>query len=205
MWLPAKRRRRASWAEAATYCTLLHIAYAAQPRCTSVLPLRRAGHRLPYRLAQHPARREILADHAMIPQQNFALTVGKNGSDIALVIDAVDLLHSGRFAGCRLVSSDSDFTRLAARVREQGFDVFVFGAAKTPKSFRKACKRFVLTGNLLPQPQSPAIRRQAAPLRRLLLHHGSLCKRRLWSDARSRNWRRTKAGSPRTARRRGQI
>lgn len=93
---------------------------------------------------------QILADHAIIPQQNFALTVGKNGSDIALVIDAMDLLHSGRFAGFCLVSSDSDFTRLAARIREHGLDVFGFGEAKTPKSFRQACKRFVLTENLLP-------------------------------------------------------
>jgi uncharacterized LabA/DUF88 family protein len=92
---------------------------------------------------------QILADHAIIPQQNFALTVGKNGSDIALVIDAMDLLHSGRFEGFCLVSSDSDFTRLAARIREQGLDVFGFGEAKTPKSFRQACKRFVLTENLL--------------------------------------------------------
>lgn len=92
---------------------------------------------------------QILTDHAIIPQQNFALTVGKNGSDIALVIDAMDLLHSGRFAGFCLVSSDSDFTRLAARIREQGLDVFGFGEGKTPKSFRQACKRFVLTENLL--------------------------------------------------------
>lgn len=96
---------------------------------------------------------QILADHAIVPQQNFALTVGKNGADIALVIDAMDLLHSGRFAGFCLVSSDSDFTRLAARIREQGLDVFGFGEAKTPKSFRQACKRFVLTENLLPQPE----------------------------------------------------
>lgn len=99
---------------------------------------------------------QILADHAIIPQQNFALTVGKNGSDIALVIDAMDMLHSGRFAGFCLVSSDSDFTRLAARIREQGLDVFGFGEPKTPKSFRQACKRFVLTENLLPQSESGA-------------------------------------------------
>ena len=96
---------------------------------------------------------QILADHAIIPQQNFALTMAKNGSDIAMVIDAMDLLHSGRFAGFCLVSSDSDFTRLAARIREQGLDVFGFGEAKTPKSFRQACKRFVLSENLLPQPE----------------------------------------------------
>ncbi|KHK92651.1 NYN domain-containing protein [Novosphingobium malaysiense] len=107
---------------------------------------------------------QILADHAIIPQQNFALTVGKNGSDIALVIDAMDLLHSGRIEGFCLVSSDSDFTRLAARIREHGFDVFGFGEAKTPKSFRQACKRFVFTENLLPQPElaAPAASTKAA-------------------------------------------
>lgn len=80
---------------------------------------------------------QILADHAIIPQQNFAPTAGKNGSDIALVIDAMDILHSGRFAGFCLVSSDSDFTRLAARIREQGLDVFGFGEPKPPRAFDK--------------------------------------------------------------------
>lgn len=94
---------------------------------------------------------EILATYAIIPQQNFANTVGKNASDIALVIDAMDLLHSGRFDGFCLVSSDSDFTRLAARIREQGLDVYGLGEQKTPESFRRACKRFIYTENLLPQ------------------------------------------------------
>jgi uncharacterized LabA/DUF88 family protein len=71
-------------------------------------------------------------------------------SDITLVIDAMDLLHSGRFDGFCLVSSDSDFTRLAARIREQGVDVFGFGEQKTPESFRQACRRFIYTENLLP-------------------------------------------------------
>ncbi len=75
---------------------------------------------------------EVLARHAIIPQQQFAYTSGKNASDITLVIDAMDLLHSGRFDGFCLVSSDSDFTRLASRIREQGVDVFGFGEQKTP-------------------------------------------------------------------------
>lgn len=91
-----------------------------------------------------------LSKHAIIPHQQFAYTTGKNASDIALVIDAMDLLHSGRFAGFCLVSSDSDFTRLAARIREQGVDVFGFGEQKTPESFRQACRRFIYTENLLP-------------------------------------------------------
>jgi len=94
---------------------------------------------------------DILSKHAIVPQQNFANTVGKNASDIALVIDAMDLLHSGRFEGFCLVSSDSDFTRLAARIREQGTDVFGFGEQKTPESFRQACRRFIFTENLLPE------------------------------------------------------
>jgi uncharacterized LabA/DUF88 family protein len=85
-----------------------------------------------------------------MPHQNFAYTSGKNASDIALVIDAMDLLHSGRFDGFCLVSSDSDFTRLAARIREEGVDVYGFGEQKTPESFRQACRRFVYTENLLP-------------------------------------------------------
>ena len=89
---------------------------------------------------------DTLSKHAIIPQQQFAYTSGKNASDITLVIDAMDLLHSGRFDG---FSSDSDFTRLAARIREQGVDVFGFGEQKTPESFWQACRRFVYTENLL--------------------------------------------------------
>ena len=92
----------------------------------------------------------VLSRHAIIPQQQFAYTTGKNASDITLVIDAMDLLHSERFDGFCLVSSDSDFTRLAARIREQGTDVYGFGEQKTPESFRQACRRFIYTENLLP-------------------------------------------------------
>ena len=94
---------------------------------------------------------EILQKHAIDPYQQFAYTKGKNAADIALVIDAMDLLHSGRFDGFCLVSSDSDFTRLASRLREQGADVYGFGAQKTPESFRQACRRFIYTENLVPQ------------------------------------------------------
>lgn len=93
---------------------------------------------------------DVLSKHAIVPHQQFAYTTGKNASDITLVIDAMDLLHSGRFDGFCLVSSDSDFTRLASRIREQGIDVFGFGEAKTPESFRQACRRFIYTENLMP-------------------------------------------------------
>lgn len=110
---------------------------------------------------------DILSKHAIIPHQQFAYTTGKNASDITLVIDAMDLLHSGRFDGFCLVSSDSDFTRLAARIREEGVDVYGFGEQKTPESFRQACRRFVYTENLLPNAPTNAAEPKASakPLR----------------------------------------
>ena len=98
-----------------------------------------------------------LSEHAIIPHQTFANTPGKNASDIALVIDAMDLLHSGRFDGFCLVSSDSDFTRLASRIREQGLAVYGYGEEKTPTSFRQACKQFFYTESLLPKPPKPPL------------------------------------------------
>src|SRR5215475_375795 len=105
---------------------------------------------------------DILQKYAIDPYQQFAYTSGKNASDIALVIDAMDLLHSGRLDGFCLVSSDSDFTRLASRLREQGADVYVFGEQKTPESFRQACRRFIFTENLLPEASQPDRQRPAA-------------------------------------------
>ena len=96
---------------------------------------------------------DILQKYAIDPYQQFAYTTGKNASDIALVIDAMDLLHSGRLDGFCLVSSDSDFTRLASRLREQGADVFGFGEQKTPERFRQACRKFIYTENLLHEAQ----------------------------------------------------
>ncbi len=91
---------------------------------------------------------KVQAEFGLVPHHQPANTVGKNASDIALVIDAMDLLHSGRFDGFVLVSSDSDFTRLASRIREQGLDVYGMGQMKTPAAFRKACKRFIFLENL---------------------------------------------------------
>ena len=91
---------------------------------------------------------KVQAEFGLVPHHQPANTVGKNASDIALVIDAMDLMHSGRFDGFVLVSSDSDFTRLSSRIREQGLDVFGIGAQKTPEAFRKACKRFLFLENL---------------------------------------------------------
>ncbi|QFS81890.1 NYN domain protein [Roseivivax sp. THAF40] len=91
---------------------------------------------------------KVSAEFGLVPHHQPANTVGKNASDIALVIDAMDLMHSGRFDGFVLVSSDSDFTRLASRLREQGLEVFGMGMQKTPDAFRKACKRFIFLENI---------------------------------------------------------
>ncbi len=91
---------------------------------------------------------KIQAEFGLVPFHQPANTVGKNASDIALVIDAMDLLHTGRFDGFVLISSDSDFTRLASRIREQGLDVYGIGQRKTPEAFRKACKRFIFLENI---------------------------------------------------------
>lgn len=92
--------------------------------------------------------RKILNTYAISPHDSPAYSNGKNSSDLALAIDAMDLLHAGRFDGFVLVSSDSDFTRLASRIREQGLDVFGIGNKKTNEAFRNACKRFIYVENL---------------------------------------------------------
>jgi uncharacterized LabA/DUF88 family protein len=97
----------------------------------------------------------VQAEFGIVPHHQPANTVGKNASDIALVIDAMDLMHSARFDGFVLVSSDSDFTRLASRIREQGLDVYGIGQQKTPDAFRKACKRFIFVENILPVEDGP--------------------------------------------------
>jgi hypothetical protein len=112
---------------------------------------------------------KVQAEHGMVPHHSPANTVGKNSSDISLVIDAMDILHTGRFDGFVLVSSDSDFTRLASRIREQGLDVYGIGQAKTPEAFRKACKRFIFLENLgaptvEPKPAKPEDRPGDKPL-----------------------------------------
>lgn len=98
----------------------------------------------------------VLVTHSLQPIQQFAYTTKKNSTDIALVIDAMDLLHSGTVDGFCLVSSDSDFTRLAARIREQGLMAYGFGEQKTPESFRTACTKFVYVENLADTEVAPA-------------------------------------------------
>lgn len=87
----------------------------------------------------------VLLEHSIQPVQQFRYTTGKNATDSAMIIDAMDLLYAGTFAGFCLVSSDSDFTRLAARIRESGRRVYGFGEMKTPRPFVSACDRFIYT------------------------------------------------------------
>ena len=100
--------------------------------------------------------KKTLQSHALHPQQQFRNTSGKNATDSALIIDAMDLLHSGTIGGFCIVSSDADFTRLATRIREQGLFVMGIGKPETPTSFVNACGLFVYTTNLDPKTKKKA-------------------------------------------------
>ena len=97
------------------------------------------------------AWKETLHKHAVQPVQQFRYTQGKNATDSALIIDAMDLLYTGHLHGFCLVSSDSDFTRLATRLRESGAAVYGFGEKKTPEPFVAACDKFIYTEILRPE------------------------------------------------------
>ena len=109
--------------------------------------------------------KQALLKHSINPVQQFAYTSGKNATDSSLIIDAMDLMYTRRFDGVCLVSSDSDFTRLAQRLREEGLTVYGFGERKTPDAFVQACDKFIYVEVLrsevpapsaLPAPQKPA-------------------------------------------------
>jgi len=87
----------------------------------------------------------VLLEHSLQPMQQFAYTSGKNATDSAMIIDAMDLLYAGNLDGFCIVSSDSDFTRLASRLKESGKRVYGFGEMKTPRPFVAACDRFIYT------------------------------------------------------------
>lgn len=106
--------------------------------------------------------KDVLLKHSIQPQQQFAYTQGKNATDSSLIIDAMDLLYGGRLDGFCLVSSDSDFTRLAQRLREAGMVVYGFGEQKTPDPFVQACDRFIYTEVLRPVPGEAAAAQTAA-------------------------------------------
>jgi len=94
--------------------------------------------------------KKVLQKYAIKPVQQFAYTTGKNATDSALIIDAMDLLYTRKFDDFCLVTSDSDFTELATRIREEGLTVLGFGEQKTPDAFRSACHKFILTEVLRP-------------------------------------------------------
>nr|WP_298134242.1 NYN domain-containing protein [uncultured Pseudoxanthomonas sp.] len=109
--------------------------------------------------------KQALLKHSINPVQQFAYTSGKNATDSSLIIDAMDLMYTRRFDGVCLVSSDSDFTRLAQRLREEGLTVYGFGERKTPDAFVQACDKFIYVEVLrsevpappaAPSPQKPA-------------------------------------------------
>ena len=120
--------------------------------------------------------KEVLLTHAIQPIQQFRYTTGKNATDSALIIDAMDLLYGAKLGGFCIVSSDSDFTRLAARVREAGLVVYGFGEKKTPAPFVSACDKFIYTEILVakddeaaaPPPRSGAQLKQDTRLVNLL-------------------------------------
>jgi uncharacterized LabA/DUF88 family protein len=89
--------------------------------------------------------KDRLLEYAIQPIQQFSYTSGKNATDSAMIIDAMDLLYSGKLDGFCIVSSDSDFTRLAARLRESGLTVYGFGEKKTPRAFVSVCDKFIYT------------------------------------------------------------
>lgn len=109
--------------------------------------------------------RTVVQEHALVPIQQFVAVSGKNSTDSALIIDAMDILHSGRVRGFCIASSDSDFTRLATRLREGGMFVLGIGRGQTPAAFRNACNVFVATENLIP-PESASAPSGGTPHRR---------------------------------------
>jgi len=98
--------------------------------------------------------KESLHKNAIQPMQQFRNTVGKNATDSAMIIDAIDLLHSNDLQGFCIVSSDSDYTRLATRIREDGLFVIGVGEKKTPEAFVNACNQFIYSENLVADKKS---------------------------------------------------
>ena len=110
--------------------------------------------------------KKVLQRNAIKPVQQFAYSTGKNSTDSTLIIDAMDLLYTGNFDGFALVTSDSDFTGLAMRLREEGLMVFGFGEKKTPEAFRNACHRFVFVEVLRNSGRASGARAGGADVRR---------------------------------------
>ena len=106
--------------------------------------------------------KKILLDNSIVPMQQYSYTTGKNATDSAMIIDAMDILYSGNVDGFCIVSSDSDFTRLVARLRESGMQVIGMGESKTPQPFISACNQFKYLDLLLEQRQLEEAEEEAA-------------------------------------------
>ena len=106
--------------------------------------------------------KKVLNRYSIKPVQQFAYTTGKNATDSTMIIDAMDLLYTRRFDGYCLVTSDSDFTGLAVRLRDEGLLVYGFGEQKTPEAFRNACHKFIFT-EVLRKPAAAAVEPTASP------------------------------------------
>ena len=138
------------------------IVYLGTPQFAvkPLFALVRAGYQIPLVVTQPPRPQGRKGQLTLTPVQQFAYTSGKNATDMAMVIDAMDILYSGNVDGFCIVSSDSDFTRLATRLREAGMKVYGMGEKKTPKPFIVACDKFVYIESLKaaekPQPPAPA-------------------------------------------------
>ena len=114
------------------------------------------------------AWKEVLLENSITPIQQYAYTTGKNATDSALIIDAMDILHKEGVDGFCIVSSDSDYTRLASRIRESGREVLGFGERKTPKPFIKSCDKFIYVEILgqTPPPEKAAPAKKKADAKR---------------------------------------
>src|SRR5210317_1118886 len=116
--------------------------------------------------------KEVLLQHSIQPMQQFAYTKGKNATDSAMIIDAMDLLYSKNVDAFALMTSDSDFTPLVLRILESGLPVYGFGEKKTPKPFVDACSPFIYTENLVSEKEEkseiaqPAVKKSKSDLRR---------------------------------------
>ncbi|AGI67871.1 hypothetical protein OAN307_c22470 [Octadecabacter antarcticus 307] len=121
---------------------------------------------------------EVIPELGLVARQETANTKQKNASDIGLVIDAMDILHGGKFDGFVIVSSDSDFTGLANRLREDGRTVIGIGEAKTPQSLRNVCNRFIFIENLINDEPSVASQdtKRAQPVKALPLFKDAMDK-----------------------------
>ena len=106
--------------------------------------------------------KDLLLEHAIQPIQQYGYTTGKNATDSAMIIDAMDILYSGKVDGFCIVSSDSDFTRLATRLREAGMQVYGIGEKKTPKPFIVACDKFIYI-EILKKPTKDAVVKERKP------------------------------------------